>query len=347
MRPDKQSNVIEIPLTLDVQSSVRYLTKNKLHLGYLICIGLILAAVVIAVIMRNLVGVIVGTVVALFGIFLVRMFWIEERRYRKNYDDLEAHNYVYDSLSFWEIYDVGETFPICYYKSGLKAVFVMFDKDIIIGRGSDGAFKHYEALTYAYKLMARNKIRCAHIDYMDSVGRDTRLETVVENLLSNTANENLRRMLSAVFDYQQAQMNATYTTYDVYAFYFTGDDKFFRETLDTVLQAFLQANYVRYRLMDLDDLRLLASALYGIDEFSAKVACDSVFNSNDSLRKNLKVIGYTKGDTYTKINKTSEELAQEEAMKQARKQSKKQAPKLRKTSKKQGNAADTDVDLWD
>lgn len=347
LRPVKNSKTIEIPLTLDVQSSVKYLTKTKVQLGYLIAVAIVIAAVLVAIILRSVAGIVLALVVLFGGITLLRLVWFEEPRYKKNYDDLEEHNYVYDSLSFWEIYDVAEPYPICYYKSGLKAVFVMFDKDITIGRGVDGSYNHYEALTKAYRIMARNKVMCTHIDYMDSVGRDTRLESVVDNLMNKATNEHLRKMLATVFDYQQAQMNATYTTYDVYAFYFTGDDKFFRETLDSVLQAFLQANYVRYRLMDLDDLRLLATALYGLENFSAKVACDNVFNANDSLRKNLKVIGYTKGDEYVKVSKTVEELAQEAAIKAANKQNKKQAPKMRKTAKKAvGNNENEDVELW-
>lgn len=349
MRPtDKNANYVEVPLTLDVQSNVKYLTKSRLQFGYLICVGIVIGALVILALLRSVLGIVLCLAVILGGITIMRLFWFEEQKYKKYLADLDIHDNVYDSNTFWEIYEVDEgAMPICYYKSGLKALFVMFDKDVVIGRGKDGAYNHYDALSQAYQLMMRHNISCTHIDYMDSVGRDTRLDGVVSELLK-TPNEKLRKMLATIFEYQQQQMNATYTAYDVYAFYFTGDDRAFKDSMENILPAFLKANYVRFRYMDLADLRILAAALYGIDDFSAKLARDAVFDESGTLRKRLRVISYEKNGEEVKVAKTTEEIAQENMRKAAVKKSKKQAPKMRSTAKKQQKSgADNDVDLWE
>lgn len=345
LRPtDVNANSVEIPLTLDVQASAQYLTKNKIQFGFLIAIAIIIAAIVIAIVFHTIPVMLMCILGAIIGITILRYFWFEEKKYKKYYNTLNNCDNVFDSTLFWEIYEVAENYPICYYKNGLKALFVMFDKDIVIGRGTDGAYNHYEALTQAYRQLSRRGIKFIHIDYMDTVGRDTRLDGVIKDLLK-TPNAMLRKVLATVFTYQKHLMSATNTSYDVYAFYFTGDDKVFRDNMDAILPLFLKANFVRYRLLTLENLRVLASTLYGLDNFSAKVACEKVFENNNKIRKSLKVISYVKGGVETKVNKTREDLEQEQHMQAIAKQTKKQAPKLKRTAKKMSNNTE-DVDLW-
>lgn len=330
LKPVRGSNYIDIPLTLDVANSASYINKMKLTIGYLIVVGIVIAALILSVVFRTVQVFLLCVVATVIGIVLMRYCWFDERRYRKCYRNIAEHNNAYGSDMFWSIYEVSEgKMPICYYKNGQKALFVAFEKDIKIGADTDASEDHWDALTAAYRQLAYKKIQFMHIDYMDSIGKNKRLDATVDRLLQ-TPNTELRRLLGITFDYQKQLLQDSYLTYDVFVFYYNGDDNTFRADIETILNQMLQANYSHYYYMHIDELRELAKSLYGMSEFSALQATEAVFGDN-SIKKKIKVISYTKNGDIVKVHKTrEEELAEAQAQQEAKKQAKHKRKNIQK-----------------
>ena len=92
------------------------------------------------------------------------------------------NNYIFSYNLFWNIYEINDAFPyFVQFVNGLKGVFVIFDKDIVVGKEDDADFNHYEALAEAYNQLAKRDIEFMHIDYMDTVGQDSRLDLLFDN----------------------------------------------------------------------------------------------------------------------------------------------------------------------
>lgn len=331
MKPVRGSNYIDIPLTLDVANSASYINKVKLTIGYLIIVGIIVAAVVLCIVFRTVQVCILCIAAAVIGILLMRYCWFDERRYRRCYRNIAEHNNAYGSDMFWSIYEVSEgKMPICYYKNGQKALFVAFEKDIKIGADTDASEDHWDALTAAYRQLAYKKIQFMHIDYMDSIGKNKRLDATVDRLLQ-TPNTELRKLLGITFDYQKQLLQDSYLTYDVYVFYYNSDDNTFRADIETILNQMLQANYSHYYYMHIDELRELAKSLYGMPEFSALQATEAVFGDT-SIKRKIKVISYTQNGETVKVHKTrEEEAAAAQAQQEAKKQAKHKRMPIQKT----------------
>lgn len=325
MKPVRGSHYIDIPLTLDVANSASYINKTKLSFGYLIVVGIIVAAVVLMLVFHTVQVCLLSTLAAIVGITLMRFCWFDERRYRRCYRNIAEHSNSYGSDMFWGIYEVADgKMPICYYKNGQKALFVAFEKDIKIGMDTDAAEDHWNALTAAYRQLAYKRIQFMHIDYMDSIGKNRRLDATVDKLMQ-TPNIELRKLLGITFDYQKQLLQDSYLTYDVYVFYYNSDDNMFRTDIETILNQMLQANYSHYYYMHIDELRELAKSLYGMSEFSALQATETVFGDT-SIKRKLKVISYTKNGELVKVHKTREEEAEETRLQQ---EAKKQAKRKR------------------
>lgn len=322
MKPVRGSNYIDVPLTLDVANTASYITKSKLMFGYLIVCGIVIAAVVVSIIFHTLQICVASVVLAVVAIILMRVCWFEERRYRKCYRNVTEHNNAFGSDTFWGIYEISEgALPICYYKNGQKALFVAFEKDIKIGAGEDAREDHWDALTAAYRQLVYKHIQFMHIDYMDSIGKNKRLDATVDKLMQ-TPNPDLRKLLGITFDYQKQLLKDAYLTYDVYVFFYKGDDNTFRTDIETVLNQMLQANYSHYYYMRTDELRELVKSIYGMSEFSALQASETVFGETVA-KKRIRVISYTKDGETTKVHMTREEEQQEaQAQQEARRRNK-------------------------
>jgi hypothetical protein len=342
MQPEKNTNRLELPVTLDVMGRAKYLKQFKLSIGYLIVLGIIVVGIIIAILFHTLKMCIISSVLVLISIWLMRIFYFEEKKYKKSYQDMIAHNFQYASENYWGIYEISNgAMPICYLKNGQKALFVAFEKGIKVGNLEDKAYMHWEQITQAYRQMAIKGISCEHIDYMDSIGKDTRLENLMERL-GQTTNADLRKLMLRSLDFQKQLLKDSYLTYDVFVFYYKMDDNLFKSDILEILNTILEANYVRYYYLRLDDLRELAKTLYGIHEFSAIQACESVF-ANSAVHKRIKLIAYVKDGNVVNVAKTREELQKENALAEQRKQTEKEM--RRKAAKKPKTAVDIEEDI--
>lgn len=306
MRPNPNSDTVEIPMTFDVASGISTITERKIKLGFLIIVASIVVFAVLGVLMGTVAGFIFCAVVWFIAFTLFRIIFFNELYYKEKYAELKSKGFLYDTSVIWDIYEIAPGFPVCSFKNGSKAVFVTFDKDIIVGKPDNNEYLHYEAIADAYQMMSKKNIECMHLDYMDTVGKDTRLEPVVRQLLK-TPNKELRQLLSVVFEYQQYTMSKNYSSYDVFAFYYKYNDDEFRDDLESIIACFMQANYIRYRLLGISQIRELAMSLYNLPDFSVYGACSNVFKTQNTS-KFIRIIYTERDGERTIVNRTTEEL---------------------------------------
>ena len=227
--------------------------------------------------------------------------------------------------------------------SGYKAIFVAFDKDVIIGRDASADYDHYEAIANAYAVMFKKNMWCVHIDYADTVGKDDRLDSLFKNL-TETENKDLRNETVRLYDYVQTYMYRSYADYDVYAFFYDGRDEAFWDDLQPVINALSEANYVRNRILSREEIGELCMSLMNLNEFSTTRATESVFLANTRGGNNIKVIWTEKDGERKIINRRREEIEDERRVKAAEAEMRMNKFKRNKKKKKKKNDSGIDMD---
>ncbi len=278
MIPDKRSPVLEIPVTFDSTSKPQGLSNNQFYLSLLVFgVWLFLAIVTLFVEIT-----LISKILFIIGSFIVCMLFaryviMREYYFKKKRNDLVEKEYQYPYSVFWNIYEVTNSYPtICRYANGLKSIFVVFDKDVIVGKENDAEYYHYEAIAEAYLQMHKRGIECIHIDYMDTVGKDKRVKSLYDTA-NATENEDLKEVLLRIFDNVNYIMQHSYASYDVYCFFYNGKDELFMDELEVVLDEFLEANYIRYRILNKEDIGELVKSVYNLNEFSVRDTSEKLF----------------------------------------------------------------------
>ena len=250
LKPRRGDDRVAIPVTFDVKYSVLVFKMSKIYISLAAIALFFILWVIVMFIAASGNYRIIATVIAFLIVPTVcRMGIIGEFKYRKSYKYLVANNFQYDYSLFWSIYDTSTSSPtVFFHTSGMSSVFVAFDKDVIVGKGDSSDYEHFEAISEAYQLLAKKGISCIHIDYMDNVGKDTRLASLFESAKS-CESEDLRNCILDMLDYMQWYMMGTYADYDVFCFTSKLRPDLFIDELIPVLSAFEQGNYIRYRIL--------------------------------------------------------------------------------------------------
>ena len=332
MIPERGDTEVAIPVTFDIQGHRDNLSIRKMLLGlffiFLALVAMILLFIFAADEFKPQLPLII-----FFGTFyFVRIFFLKEWQYKKKQRDLREREYKFNTKVFWGIYSINEYYPfICSMASGYKAIFVAFDKDVIIGRDEDADYDHYEAIANAYATMFKKNMWCIHIDYADTVGKDDRLDSLFKNL-TETENKDLRNETIRLYDYVQTYMYRSYADYDVYAFFYDGRDEAFWDDLQPVINALSEANYVRNRILSREEIGELCMSLMNLNEFSTTRATEQVFLSNVRGGNSIKVIWTEKDGERKIVNRRREEIEDERRVKAAEAEMK--MNKLRRNKKK-------------
>lgn len=346
MIPQKGSSIVEIPVTFDSNSKPQGLGNDKFILSILV-FGVWLISAILSFFTDmeffNKILYVVGSFI--FAMFIIRILIMREPYFKKKRNELIEKNYKFPYSTFWNIYEITESYPhICRYANGLKAIYVVFDKDVIVGREENNDYLHYEAIADAYLQMHKRGIDCMHIDYMDTVGKDDRVMSLFE-MANGAENEDLKEILLRVFDNVEDIMQHSYASYDVYCFYYNGKDELFMDELEVVLDAFLEANYIRCRVLDKEEIGELVKSIFNIEKFSVNYASEKLFSDLGGTNY-LKPIWIERGGERKILNKTREELDAEREVREAE-------ANMRKSKKKVKNRTirrlreDTDIDLFD
>lgn len=334
MRPTKGCRTLTLPVTFDYSGGRSEKRKSRILLSVIL---MVLATIAMVGIVFNKEGNFIVNIIFGVGIFVVTLYVVRypimgEKTLRRGYDRIDESDMRESFKKIWGIYDISDEYPyICRFRSGKSAIFVQLNKDVILGKYSDSEFSHYEAIGDAYNLSGSGSIQICHIDYMSNVGFDESIENSFAQL-ADVENPDLKDILTDIFSYQQLQMMERVTTYDVYAFYWKGSDSLAWNSIRDILSCFMDANYVSYKVLDVNSLRLLPMYLFNLHEFSVIRAKQSAFEV--STKSTITPISISRSDgSYEKLNLTSDEQKEKMVQEEKERQIKKGEIKRRKNSK--------------
>ena len=344
MIPERGDTEVAIPVTFDIQGHRDNLSIRKMVLGLFFVFLALIAMILLFIFATDELKPQLPLVVFFGTFYFVRIFFLKEWKYKKKQRELREREYKFNTRVFWGIYSINEYYPfICNMSSGYKAIFVAFDKDVIIGRDASADYDHYEAIANAYAVMFKKNMWCVHIDYADTVGKDDRLDSLFKNL-TETENKDLRNETVRLYDYVQTYMYRSYADYDVYAFFYDGRDEAFWDDLQPVINALSEANYVRNRILSREEIGELCMSLMNLNEFSTTRATESVFLANTRGGNNIKVIWTEKDGERKIINRRREEIEDERRVKAAEAEMRMNKFKRNKKKKKKKNDSGIDMD---
>ena len=344
MIPERGDTEVAIPVTFDIQGHRDNLSIRKMVLGLFFVFLALVAMILLFIFATDELKPQLPLVVFFGTFYFVRIFFLKEWKYKKKQRELREREYKFNTRVFWGIYSINEYYPfICNMSSGYKAIFVAFDKDVIIGRDASADYDHYEAIANAYAVMFKKNMWCVHIDYADTVGKDDRLDSLFKNL-TETENKDLRNETVRLYDYVQTYMYRSYADYDVYAFFYDGRDEAFWDDLQPVINALSEANYVRNRILSREEIGELCMSLMNLNEFSTTRATESVFLANTRGGNNIKVIWTEKDGERKIINRRREEIEDERRVKAAEAEMRMNKFKRNKKKKKKKNDSGIDMD---
>ena len=351
MRPSMGDAYITLPITFDYHGGRKDSQRSKrMWAGIVSVIGII---VVIGILFSKeesfFINLLLAAGIALVLFFGVRYLLLGEKKVRANYKSMMENDLQLDDSVIWGIYNVESSYPyICRFRNGKSGLFIGLNKDVILGKYDESEFEHYEAIGDAYNLAGASRVQIIHIDYMDNVGTDERLEESFISL-GEVSNPDLKNLLTEVFSYQQEQMMQNVTTFDVYAFLWTGSDISAWNTIQRILACFLDANYRSYHVLNALDLRELTKVVMNLEEFSVVKASSGAFET--SVSSGITPILLVDADgNETKLGKTKEERQAEAKQKAAEQEALEQERKRRKRfgRNKSGKKSDNDlIDIFD
>ena len=236
----------------------------------------------------------------------IRFILLKENKHRAEKIELIDSDYMLDLTEFWGIYEISELYPyICRFRNGKSGIFVLLNKDVILGKSDTAEYDHYEAIGDGYNIAGSSDIQMCHIDYMDVVGSDDRLDDSFLSL-KNVSNPDLKDLLTDIYTFQQEQMSRLVSSFDAYVFLWSGSDEAAWGTIQRILSCFLEANYRSYHILGKADERELTKVLYLLKEFSVENAMLNAFTSEQT--RNITPIEVIHVDgSREKLNKTLEE----------------------------------------
>ncbi len=344
MRPRIGQDTITLPITFDYQGGRR--EKEKTAKVWAVVLGVLEVIFFIGFLFRRDSNLLVNLLMSFASLLLmssiIRFLLLKEGRRRIEKIQIMDTDGVIDVQKLWGIYDIGEVFPyVCRFRSGKSGVFVQLNKDVILGKYTEAEFGHYEAIGDAYNIAASSNTQICHIDYMDVVGSDERLDSSFSSL-DKVSNPDLKDLLTDIYTYQQEQMSHQIVSFDTYLFLWSGSDESAWLTIQRILSCFMDANYRSYHVLDRTDLRELAKNIYLFEEFSVEDAMLRSFAVGNSTGIIPIQVEHSDG-TLEKLNKTSEEKAYEAELAAKREQVKKE---MKQQKKKKGSKNEDSIDLF-
>lgn len=298
-------------------------------------------------------------IVFYIGLFILRFFVFRELWFSDVYETLKATDYDLKLDQIWQIFDIDFEYPyICYFKNGYKGVFVRMEKDAITGKVGDAQFDHYNAIGNAYNLAHSLNMNIIHIDYMDNVGNDTRMQKLYDDLVF-VENPDMQEMLIDIYSNLQDEMSQNYASFDIYLFMTRDKITNFVYNIQSVCACMLGGNFITYKVLDRFEISRVCVALFNLHDFSIVEACENVLSGVD--HHGVIPIKVKHGDgTEEVFNKTTaekkviaaenarkqkERLAEQERQKAEAKQRKKNAKLGIKPKEKKKDM--TELDLFD
>lgn len=361
MTPQPGDTSINLPITFDYKGGRGENKKGKIILSIADVLLTIIFTVGCAsndnleIWMRFL----LPCVVLYIGLFILRFFVFRELWFSDIYETLKATDYDLKLDQIWQIFDIDFEYPyICYFKNGYKGIFVRMEKDAITGKVGDAQFDHYSAIGDAYNIAHSLNMNIVHIDYMDNVGNDTRMQKLYDDLVF-VENPDMQEMLIDIYSNLQDEMSQNYASFDIYLFLTRDKLNNFVYNMQTVCNYMLGGNFITYKVLDRFEISRVCVALFNLHDFSIVEACENVLSGVE--HHGVIPIKVKHGDGTEEIfNKTTaekkviaaenarkqkERLAEQERQKAEAKQRKKNAKLGIKPKEKKKDM--TELDLFD
>lgn len=353
MRPQEGSSIIYLPVTLEAnvgRSSNRFSMLVGAGVGtvlwVLISFGELTSGDSWA---TKFVKLFVFTVIAMI---IVRFVFLQEYKYRRTYSNLKLHNNEFDLSSIWSIVSIDDVVGrphFVHYRNGATGLFVMMENDVVVGKPTNDEYLSYEALGNAYQQAFNYELDMEHLDIMDFIGHDRRLDYARRTMTERCNNPEIRSMMSQIFDNLQSKMNDNVTVYDIYVFHTNNmTNEVFYSRVSQVLQIMLGGNYSSYHMMNSKEIGSLVKSMFNLGSFSV---VDSLITSYKvSEIKSIKVLDATFADGTTEVymqpydkRKAKERLEQQSRaqMSQLKKRQKERAKKNKK-----GNTNETKTQVF-
>lgn len=351
MRPEKGSLTIKIPITFDYSGGRKESNKSKyLWVGILLVLGLIIS---IGIMTSDegffLVNILFGLAVFYGVLLIIRFPILKEHKIRNNMAKMLEEDYKLETRNFWGIYSIDDVYPYyAHLRNGKTALYVRFEKDVILGKVDEAEYEHYEAIGDAYNLAGSKNISMCHVDYMDNIGEDERLNECFKQL-SYIENEDIRYIMTDIYSNLKEEMNDMVSTFDVYVFTFNTRESIFWNNIQEVIKCMLDANYNSFTILNSNDLRELTKSLFNIHDFSVNEAEATAFESRNY--QGVIPISLEKPDGSEIIfNKTLEEKQEARLLKEKEEELRKEEKRRRKRNKKSNNSnkkEDIEIDIFD
>lgn len=356
MQPQPEDKSIQIPITFDYRGGRHENSKNKFIMtAVTIVVGIVL---IVGVALNDNMDVwkrvLVDIAIFYFAVLFLRFAVFREQYYSDIYENLKAIDFQPSVTTLWKIFDIDYEYPyICFYKNGMKGIFVRMEKDTVTGKGENACFRHYEAIADAYNLAHSKNMDTRHIDYMDNVGNDSRLQDLYDNL-KDVENPDMESMLIDIYTNLQNEMSLNYASFDIYLFLTRDKTENFVYNMQKVCETMLGGNFITYRVLSRTDIRSVCMALFNLHDFSVTDACEEVLN-DDSHKGIVPIQLYHEDGTVEKLNETQEEKRlrlQEQARRQREAKEDAKAAKRRKkmkntTQEQPKQSGDDDFNLFD
>lgn len=320
MTPQPGDTSINLPITFDYKGGRGENKKGKIVLSIADVLLTIILTIGCAsngnldIWMRFL----LPCIVFYIGLFILRFFVFRELWFSDIYETLKATDYDLKLDQIWQIFDIDFEYPyICYFKNGYKGIFVRMEKDAITGKVDDAQFDHYSAIGDAYNVAHALNMNIVHIDYMDNVGNDTRMQKLYDDLVF-VENPDMQEMLIDIYSNLQDEMSQNYASFDIYLFLTRDKLNNFVYNMQTVCNYMLGGNFITYKVLDRFEISRVCVALFNLHDFSIVEACENVLSGVD--HHGVIPIKVKHGDgTEEVFNKTTAEkkvIAAENARKQ-------------------------------
>lgn len=340
MKPQVKSDTIQIPITFDAKGGTFQSRQAKGLWTFLVLLVWLFSSVLVVIVGQSWGAWLYPPISLFLFSYVIRFLIFREVYFKAKRKELLENDYSFDHTVFWNIYEIGSRPPyVIKFGTGLRGIFIAFDKDVIVGKEEDHDYSHYEAIAEAYKQMEKRGIECIHLDYMDTVGKDERMAELFEQA-SKTENADLRKVVLRMYDHTVYNMNRSYASYDIYCFYSYAREDLFWAELQIVMEQFKNANYIRARMLNRDVVQSLVESVINIADFSINRANDGRLMQMNSSSEFIRPIWVERDGQQEVLGKTLEELAEAKRVALAEKTVK------RKRGSKSRSKRDQDVDLF-
>lgn len=291
MRPQPGRNVIELPVTIEANSG-RSGDTNTRFAGA--AVGIVIWALIS---FGELTGsdpwgaklwkLVIFTVVVMV---IIRFVFLQEYKYRRTYSILQQKKNQFDLSNIWGIVSVDEDEPhFVHFRNGGIGLFAAMENDVVVGKPDDDEFQSYQALGDAYNRAHDYELKMVHVDNMDFIGEDGRLDYARQTMAEQCDNPEIRSLMTSIFDNLQRRMNDNVTTSDVYVFSTSNmTSDVFRYNTKQVLDIMCRGNYASYHFMIQAEIGTLVKSLFNLGNFSVVNALVTSYKTENI--KGIKVL---------------------------------------------------------